>query len=203
MKLKGEVKMKKVITVLSAIVVLLALVSCGGNKSEEMIETYEKFVTEYNICVRAENLLYDNASSGGSDTALSNADLEDLLNTLNTDSSKNISVTESSITGGTSSMATSGDTKTYSYNDIVVTYKYSDGTSTGLDGTLTVSGEYASKTITSESSRGIPDDVECTHNLTLNNKTYRISYYKNANGTYKSASVDGTAVEVRLLNASK
>lgn len=189
--------MKKVLIILSIALMLVAFVSCNKDKSGEMVETYEEFVTGLAKCDAATRI------SSGYDTdtyehTISKDYLQDAVNKIN---DSNITITSYSPTTFVRPQKTEGEKTTYTYDNVSIKYKYTEGSDeTEKDGTFTISG---TKSITNYQPKALARDTEYSYNLTINGKAYKLSYYLNADGTYKSASVNGKNVELRLLNAPR
>ncbi len=185
--------MKKVLIILSVAIMLIASVSCEKDKSGEMVETYEEFMTALAKCNLATiSNGYDEATN---ECTISESYLQEAVNKIND--------SEITITSGDAKFVrtekTEGQKTTFTYDNVSIKYKYTEGSDeTPKDGTLTISGSYS---ITDYSTRALARDTEYSYDLTVNGKSYKLSYYLNADRTYKSASVNGKNVELRLLNA--
>ncbi len=185
--------MKKVLIILSVAIMLIASVSCEKDKSGEMVETYEEFMTALAKCNLATiSNGYDEATN---ECTISESYLQEAVNKIND--------SEITITSGDAKFVrtekTEGQKTTFTYDNVSIKYKYTEGSDeTEKDGTLTISGSYS---ITDYLPRALARDTEYSYDLTVNGKSYKLSYYLNADRTYKSASVNGKNVELRLLNA--
>ncbi len=185
--------MKKVLIILSVAIMLIASVSCEKDKSGEMVETYEEFMTALAKCNLATiSNGYDEATN---ECTISESYLQEAVNKIND--------SEITITSGDAKFVrtekTEGQKTTFTYDNVSIKYKYTEGSDeTPKDGTLTINGSYS---ITDYLPRALARDTEYSYDLTVNGKSYKLSYYLNADRTYKSASVNGKNVELRLLNA--
>ena len=74
------------------------------------------------------------------------------------------------------------------------------------NGTFTVNGTYdylSDSASTMSKFRAKRTFESVSYDLTINGKQYKLSYYIDGNNKYTSASVNGTGVEIRLLNANR
>ena len=186
--------MKKISIILLALLMLLAFVSCDKDKSGDMINTYEEFVKAYNNCLEIPTYFAKDGKIEASD--IDNWELRMLVHTLN---GSYIGVTSLEVADGSSTTLTTSEdknTKTYTFNNISITYKYTEGEedTTEKDGTYTLTGTYV---VTDSADKG----SSYSFDITINSETKcKIAYSKDANGAFTSASVNGTDVELRLLN---
>ena len=172
---------------------LLAFVSCDKDKSGDMINTYEEFVKAYNNGLEVRSYFAKDGKIETSD--ISDWELGSIIYTLN---GSYISVTSLEVADGSSTTLTTSEdknTKTYTFNNISITYKYTEGEdTTEKDGTYTLTGTYV---VTDSADKG----SSYSFDLTINSETKcKIAYSKDAKGAFTSASVNGTDVELRLLN---
>ena len=186
--------MKKISIILLALLMLLAFVSCDKDKSGDMINTYEEFVKAYNNCLEIPTYFAKDGKIEASD--IGNWELRMLVHTLN---GSYIGVTSLEVADGSSTTLTTSEdknTKTYTFNNISITYKYTEGEedTTEKDGTYTLTGTYV---VTDSADKG----SSYSFDITVNSETKcKIAYSKDAKGAFTSASVNGTDVELRLLN---
>ena len=173
---------------------LLAFVSCDKDKSGDMINTYEEFVKAYNNGLEVRTNFAKDGKIETSD--ISNWELGSIVYTLN---GSDIDVKSLEVADGSSTTLTTSEdknTKTYTFNNISITYKYTEGEkdTTEKDGTYTLTGTYV---VTDSADKG----SSYSFDLTINTDTKcKIAYSKDAKGAFTSASVNGTDVELRLLN---
>ena len=195
---KEENKMKKLSIILLIALVLLSVVSCKKDKSEEMIATYEEFVTVNEICDYVNRLASSETKIGDTITSVY---VEKIVNAAY---GSDITVKSATFTSGEYKTETSGNPRAYTntYTVFVVSYKYTEGSdTTEKDGELTVDGTMVTSY---PETRATSESTEENNVLTINkNKTYKMSYYWDYEAGYKSASVNGKDVEVRLLNADR
>lgn len=193
--------MKKVSIIFLVLVMLLAFVSCDKDKSGEMVATYEEFMNTYNSCYKVAMLLGKKAVS-----PISVSNDENFALTINTINNSDIKVTEITEQSGSVTESAGENTNDVDaeYKNISIKYKYTEGSDTTVkEGILTVSGTYKHQyNATSASlSRGTGSNESVSYVLTINGKQYKLSYFKDINKGYTSASVNGKDVELRLLNA--
>ena len=185
--------MKKISIILLALLMLLAFVSCDKDKSGDMINAYEEFVKAYNNGLEVRTNFAKDGKIETSD--ISDWELGSIIYTLN---GSDIDVKSLEVADGSSTTLTTSEdknTKTYTFNNISITYKYTEGEdTTEKDGTYTLTGTYV---VTDSADKG----SSYSFDITINSETKcKIAYSKDAKGAFTSASVNGTDVELRLLN---
>ncbi len=185
--------MKKISIILLALLMLLAFVSCEKDKSGDMINAYEEFVKAYNNCLKVRTCFAKDGKIEKSD--IGEWEFWSMVNTL---SGKDINVTSLEVADGSSTTVTTSEdksTKTYTFNNISITYKYTEGKdTTEKDGTYTLTGTYA---VTNVADKG----TSYSFDVTINSETkFKIAYSMDKKDAFTSASVNGTDVELRLLN---
>ncbi len=195
---KEENEMKKLSIILLVVLVLLSVVSCKKDKSEDMIATYEEFVSVNEICDSVNRLANSQTKIGDS------IETEYVGKIVNAAYGSDITVKSATFTSGEYKTETTENPRTYTdtYTVFVVSYKYTEGSDTTVkDGELTVDGTMVTSY---PETRASAENTEENNVLTINkNKTYKMSYYWESKAGYKSASVNGKDVEVRLLNADR
>ena len=191
--------MKKLSIIILSLILLLCFVSCEKDKSEEMIANYEAFAKVYKVCDETWCALPKKNTNMSEDTDVSYYDIQNILTAIDSENS-NVEVIDSSVKkSGTITATEDGDKETYTY-DIKIDYEYIKGGTGSVkqNGTLTISGTYE-KTEIKPKAIANDEDVKCK--FTINGTPYEIAYYQKGNATFTSASVNGVAIEVRLLNA--
>ena len=195
--------MKKLSIILLVLVMLLAFVSCDKDKSGEVVAVYEEFMNTYTTCYRVAKLLGDDTVS-----PISVENDENFVLTINTINNSDIKVTEITEQSGSVTESAGENTNDVDaeYKNISIKYKYTEGSDTTVkEGILTVSGTYKHQyNATSASlSRGTGSNESVSYVLTINGKQYKLSYFKDINKGYTTASVNGKDVELRLLNVKQ
>ena len=187
--------MKKILIVLLSILLVLSFTSCEKDKSEEMLSTYEKFGAGLRIGDNIHSARWEVKQVTASDYAGSSmyivADIiRDFYNYDET-----FTVTEiTEATGTIKNIEGYTDTCHIKYENIVISYTYTYGESSG-SGKLSFSGTY---------SRDEKDDViTYVYDFVVNGETYKTEYTLNNYKEFTSAKINGTDVNLSLLNARK
>ena len=193
--------MKKVLIVLLSVLLLISFVSCEKDKSEEIIETYEEFWKTYRTIGATtgalsegtnnkETLDKDDFAKSGVYYALSYLGYEGV------ESGTDLEVTAGE--GSTSCTYPDEASKLQTYKDVTVSAKTVDDKgntvntySLTFNGTIKESGDSATDTFDANFTITVKDD---TH-------TYTMKYVMDKEHNFISASVNGKAVDVRLLNS--
>lgn len=195
--------MRKVMTALLAFLLIFSFASCEKDKSEDTIATYEKFITSERILFYAESLYETTGADVGEgvnaqiDKALiRDYILESLLEKLDAKYAKITTPTVESTTGNIKAV-TSGTNTKITYENGVISFKYTpEGATEEVTDKLTLNGTIVREAVSSRGDSG----MKYTYDLTINGKAYRLSYEYDG-GKYTSAKVDGTDVDLTLLNA--
>ena len=165
-----------------------------------MIANYEAFVKAYKVCDETWYALPKTTTADMStDDTVGKEDIQDILNAIDSENSNIEVIDETScpITrSGSVTVTKDGNKKTYTY-DVTIHYSYTRNMTIQED-TLTISGTYE---LTETVSKAIANDEDVKCKFTINGTPYEIAYYQKGNATFTSASVNGVAIEVRLLNA--
>ena len=180
--------MKKLLIVLLSVLILLSFAACEKDKTDEVVETFEKYVKYSNINLTARRLV----------TAVYHKDsdsiaqyLKDLIPYIDE------SLKDSGWNGQTvvANDITIEDSVT-TCNDVKVTYKYLlNGQSGTFD--VIIGGSYKYKDL---DKRATVYGIEASFDLTINGEKYPLTFTQ-YNSVYEKATVDGKDVDVRLLNS--
>lgn len=204
-----ERKMKKSLSVILMILLLLFFVSCEKDKSEEVISTYEKFCKTYMLMTPVTELFPTTQPGDGGklgDVAISEEHMKSFLSAYTRYEIEDITITdETSLKFKTGIITIEGDAtkktaviKPDQEAKITVSYKVS-GEEEGKEAEKS-NEEYK---IVMSSSIDIGEKAKSvSFALTLNGNVYGTISYTFEGDKFTSASVDGKKVNVRLLNAA-
>lgn len=187
--------MKKALVILLSVMMVLAFTSCEKDKSEDSIAAFEAFSK---ACMAGKDILSMGNSPveittsyfrGSSLSALENLDCH--LNGLELSLYSYESATSAS--GSVKNIEGYTDNNHLKYENIVVKYPY---TYNGESGTreFEISGSY-SKTTAEDGS------VSYVYDFEVNGEGYKAEYTVK-DGSFTAASVNGTGVNLRLVNAA-
>lgn len=199
--------MKRILIVLLSIVFVISLVSCEKDKSEEMITAYTEFIDGYSFCKNALNIVWkyfnlsdgeielDGKGTGSVDyTALGNL-LTDILGIKVTDTLKCEAVSGRIIGERTDKDSLMKRT----YDGVVIEASNDDYSGDGVkDITLKIDGTFLRHEGDSSEDKLV---YIYEYDFTVNGVAYEIEYGKYNPGDYIYAVVNGTGVDVRLLNS--
>ena len=187
--------MKKVLIVLLSVLLLISFVSCEKDKSEEVIETYEEFWETYRTINATTGALSEGTNNK---PTLETKDFPDYnvyraLRILGYNEVNNLEVTSGE---GSTSLTSEGDDSTQKYENIKVVASGEGNPiktyTLAFSGTIKESGDSATDTYDANFTITVNDD---TH-------TYTMKYVMDKEHNFISASVNGKAVDVRLLNST-
>ena len=185
--------MKKILIVLLSILLVLSFTSCEKDKSEEMLSTYEKFAAGLRIGENIHSARYDVKQVTASDyTGSILYIVRDIVKDLyNYDETFTITgITEA--TGTIKNIEGYTDNYHIKYENIVISYTYTYGESSG-SGKLSFSGTY---------SRDVEDNTKTyVYDFVVNGENYKTEYTLNNYEEFTSAKINGTDVNLSLLNA--
>ncbi len=187
--------MKKILIVLLSVLLALSFISCEKDKSEEVIANYEEFCKVYKIDNAALSLF----SSASTETDLSKVTISSnsIPYFLKAVLSSNEDITgpsgSTNFTSGSYTNKTEGDTTTVTITDAVFKVSYKIGDKNVTDEEYKISGTCITKN--PEDGTGSYD-----YSLTINGTGYSITM-SGEKGKVTSATVNGKAVDVRLLNS--
>ena len=191
--------MKKLVIVLLAAMLVFSLTSCK-DKSEEMIEIYEKFCSTVTLgdCVME---TFDDPVDFDTDTTAADPNLINLSRIIGLSSGSVVDVKSIVSKAGEVEVVSNDDfsNTTITWKSIVIGYTAEDGTT----GQLTLSGTYEHEYVLDTSaSRAVSKSISYRYNFTINGTSYSADYIQES-GKYSAASVDGKGVNLRILNAGK
>ena len=183
--------MKKIIIVLLSLLLLFSITSCEEDKSGEVIETFEEFVYARELCLSAK---YITGNDGASDDNVEIDDVskQDLCTFLwDTDEKyKTLHPADVEITAASGSVLQ--ETFKSTYTNVSISYSLTFN-GEAVTGTATVDGTY---TVTK--TEGV---TTTTYDMTVNGTKYLVKYSQNDDYKCTAASINGKAVDVRLLNS--
>ena len=183
--------MKKVLIAILAVLLLLSFTSCKKDKSEEVIAAYEEFCKAQHVVGYAYGS-FNYPDSGDVDiTSLTkddvNYNVSNCLNHLDGTNLDSVDATEGAVKGKVSQ----GE-KELTYTGVKITY-YVEGDSTTKH-ELTIAGTFKLVQNTDASTGKLEA------NLKINGNDFALSYTME-NGKYTAASINGTDVNLTLLNS--
>ena len=189
--------MKKLSIILLALLIVFSFSSCEKDKTEDVISAYENYYKVSAIDNNAYNLF---SSSLNEDTdsldltpaAVDMATLRTLLKSLGlSDESLGESITPSGKITGTIKKRNKNLTF-----DVKISYTVADGAKE-----LTITGTYFNEQ--GDTGTGPATARSTSYALKINGTDYAVSCKIDENGKCTSASVNGTDVDVRLINSGK
>ncbi len=210
--------MKKVLIVLLSVLLALTFISCEKDKSGEVIQNYEDFMSSMNAYYTANNFCMSLIDECGEDAKkeegkeFGEADKDTIKKSLQQNNSYyvakllDVNATEIAIESVDSvSGKLQGTRSDYTASNIVIKFKYTvkeDSSDTRtenepVEGELKLSVKYSGK--------GTGDTLTYSiSSLSLQDVSYKdVAYSRDRKtGVYTSATVGGVAVELRLLNAT-
>lgn len=192
--------MKKIFIIVITLALLFCFTSCEKDKSEDMIDTYVKFATAYETFNLTRSMLDEESPDISSLEEVTPSAIEKLIKATK---GKEIKVTEVTSKAGAIKIEDKGeDNGSTKYTGIKIAYKYTEGTdTTAKTGELTVEGSYEQTTKATkkvEFSKTYTYDVD----LTIDGNPYKIKYAETSEHKFTLASVNGTNVELKLINAA-
>ena len=189
--------MKKLSIILLALLIVFSFSSCKKDKTEEVVSAYENFIKAEAVDEKAYNLFSsslnnDNDNLNLTPTTVDGYSLSALLRSLglSEDSLSNITVS------GTITGSIQKGNKNLTFNNIKISYKVAEG-----DKELTLTGTYSNEQ--GDAGEGPATAKSTSYALKINGTDYAVSLKIDENGKYTSASVNGTEVDVRLINSGK
>ncbi len=186
--------MKKILIVLLSVLLALSFISCEKDKSEEVIANYEEFCKVYKIDNTALSL-FSSASTETDlkETSIDTKNLSSFLSALLSSSDITGPSASTNFTSGSYAKKTEGDTTKVTITDAVFKVSYTIGDKNVTDEEYKISGTCVTKN--PEDGTGSYD-----YSLTINGTGYSITM-SGEKGKVTSATVNGKAVDVRLLNS--
>jgi hypothetical protein len=189
--------MKKLSIILLALLIVFSFSSCEKDKTEDVISAYENYYKVSAIDKNAYNLF---SSSLNDDTdsldltpaAVDMSDFRTLLNSLGlSDDSLGESITPSGNIKGTIQKRNKNLTF-----DVKISYTVADGAKE-----LTITGTYFNEQGDTGTGPATARSTSCA--FKINGTDYAVSCKIDENGKCTSASVNGTDVDVRLINSGE
>ena len=190
--------MKKFLIIMLSVLLLLSFTSCNKDKSGDVIAAFEKFSNYYSV-VKATHAVFSHSDKPFTKDTVALAQVKNLVSVISGDNSAFTVVATDGTTGDMTTDSSKGET-TYS---ATICYDKYDASGVKTDsGEITISGTCVRS---SEPVRGDSAGIDTdTYDLTINGVEYKVSYTYNYDTLkYEAASVGGTGVELRLLNAGK
>ena len=192
--------MKKLFIVLLAVMLVFSLTSCK-DKSEEMIEIYEKFCSTVTLGDRVMKTFDDPVDFDTDTTTKLNEN--DISAIIGLSSGSVVDVKSIDSKAGKVKVVSNDDSSktTITWKNVVIAYKYTEGSdNTEKDGKLTISGSYGWEEL---SKRGEPVPTTYRYSFTINSTSYSADYTQDEGYKYTDANVNGKGVNLRILNAGK
>ncbi len=217
--------MKKVLIILSVVLVVFSFVSCRKDKSEEIIKNYEDYVESRNVYTINTNLMTSYTSKfpkGKVEADISNETFKDMLCHISTafknnrgnlwreyglsDDVKSVEIVSTTVDSGTlNGTITDDEVYEYTLSDVKVNFTYNicdkNGDKLNFEPIETVFT--ASMKLEHSYTNGVRTDS--ISSLTLNGVTYRDLYlrYDSVMGEYTDVRIEGESVDLRLINGPK
>ena len=191
--------MKKLFIVLLATMLVFSLTSCK-DKSEEVIETYEKFCSTVTLGDRVMKT-FDDPVDFDTNTTAADPNLINLSRIIGLSSGSVVDVKSIDSKAGKVEVVSNDDSSktTITWKNVVIAYKYTEGSdNTEKDGKLTISGSYGWEEL---SKRGEPVPTTYRYSFTINSTSYSADYTQDEGYKYTDANVNGKGVNLRILNA--
>ena len=187
--------MKKLSIILLALLIVFSFSSCKKDKTEEVVSAYENFIKAEAVDDKAYNLFFsslneDNDNLNLTPTTVEGYSLPALLRSLglSEDSLSDITVS------GTITGKIQKRNKNLTFNNIKISYKVAEG-----DKELTLTGTYSNEQGDTGTGPATARSTSCA--FKINGTDYAVSCKIDENGKCTAASVNGTDVDVRLVNA--
>ena len=195
--------MKKFLIIMLSVLLLLSFTSCEKDKSGDVIAAFEKFANEKEVAFQVWSLFSpDESKKNITTTDVDESTLSYLLAAYYDEDGDQIIGGTRKVTDASGSITVDGNKYTYDLSFSCDEYKYGESEKyRTTDFVISGSCEYKSESVERGTGTSI---ITLSSDITVNGKNYKLSYTQNG-GTkkYSAASVDGTAVELRLLNAGK
>ena len=200
--------MKKVLIVLLSVLLLVSFVSCEKDKSEEIIKAYEDYCKTERIIDNTKNVLSSNDATKNK-TTLETSDFNEYrvswaLRTLGYEEEITSANDFKVISGEGSTSFTSPDENStlQTYKDIKVSAKTIDSEKNTI-ATYTLVFNGTEKVTREGSGDSATDTHDVNFTITVNDDThtYTMKYVQDQKYNFVSVSVNGKAVDVRLLNS--
>ena len=194
--------MKKFLIIMLSVLLLLSFTSCEKDKSGDVIAAFEKFANEKETAYRV-YALFSNVNKSAITTGdVDPSSLGHLLSAYYGEDSDLAQRGTITVTTASGSVTVDGNKYTYDLSFSCDEYKYGESEKyRTTDFVISGSCEYKSESVERGTGTSI---ITLSSDITVNGKNYKLSYTLNhGTGKYSAASVDGTAVELRLLNAGK
>ena len=207
--------MKKFLIIMLSVLLLLSFTSCEKDKSGDVIAAFEKFAAEKKVADAVYSIFQAIEDGTLGKDKIDTSDLKGLL-AVYLENGNKVDIAE--VTSASGTVTKEGNTRTL---NVTIGYKgydeVSETTGSGssvtyvkvkiAEGTLTITGswEYKLENATSAVLRGEGSVITtCSYNIKVNDDSYDLSYtYNGLTNKFTAASVGGTGVELRLLNAGK
>ena len=197
--------MKKFLIIMLSVLLLLSFTSCEKDKSGDVIAAFEKFANEKETAYRVYTLFSSVNESDITTEDVGESSLGNLLAAYYDEDSEPIQQGTITVTAASGSVTSEGEVssgKKVSFQNVTFSCKeYRDSKEyRSTDFVISGSCEYKSEPVRAAGA----SIINYSSDVTVNGKNYKLSYTWN-DGTekYSAASVDGTDVELRLLNAGK
>ena len=197
--------MKKFLIIMLSVLLLLSFTSCEKDKSGDVIATFEKFANEKETAYRVYTLFSNVNKSAITTGDVDPSSLGNLLSAYYGEDSNLAQQGTITVTTASGSVTSEGEVssgKKLSFQNVTFSCTENRDNKEYRTTNFEISGSCECK---SEPVRAAGADIiNYSADVTVNGKNYKLSYTWNG-GTkkYSAASVDGTAVELRLLNAGK
>ena len=205
--------MKKFLIIMLSVLLLLSFTSCEKDKSGDVIAAFEKFAAEKKVADAVYSIAQNTSDETISKDSIDSSALKGLLVAYLENGGK---IEKAEVTSASGTITREGNTRTLNvtigYKGYAVVNETSGYSATLLDvkiaeGTLTITGSWESKLENAESAALRGEGYSITtrsYNIKVNDDSYDLSYtYNGLTKKFTAASVGGTGVELRLLNAGK
>ena len=182
--------MKKLSIILLALLIVFSFSSCKKDKTEEVVSAYENFIKAEAVDEKAYNLFSSSLTNDNDNLNLTPTTVEGLSALLSSLGLSEDSLSDDITVSGTITGSIQKGNKNLTFNNIKISYKVAEG-----DKELTLTGTYSNEQGDTGKARST------SYALKINGTDYAVSLKIDENGKYTSASVNGTEVDVRLINA--
>ncbi len=211
--------MKKVLIVLLSVLLALSFVSCESDKSEEIISTYVEYIEGEKFCYSVYDSLselYTTKKDNGSyslakettifkDTTIENtsyiSNLVKAVSDINECEIKSATAKSGKITCESENPDSTSYKREVSYDSVIVDVVYTDSSEDEQSISLSINGKYSYMNTWEKDTYKTLSGTK-SHDITVNNKTYKIELSYNSEKT-TSAKVNGKSVDLRLINAGR
>ena len=187
--------MKKLSIILLALLIVFSFSSCKKDKTEDVISAYENFIKAEAVDDKAYNLFFSSLNEDNDNLNLTPAEVDSysfclLLRSLGLSEDSLSDITVSGTITGTIQKRN----KNLTFNNIKISYKVAEG-----DKELTLTGTYSNEQGDTGKGPATARSTSCA--FKINGTDYAVSCKIDENGKCTAASVNGTDVDVRLVNA--